>query len=85
VTCMQALTNQCDMVKYLVEGKHLPVDIRTGATQITPLLAVVTRRCSWEVEWNFTSTGRCCLKQPAEGCDKKGHDNGMPSKASAFT
>lgn len=85
---MQALTNHRDMVDFLVEGKHLPVDIRTGATQITPLLAVVTRRCSWDVDGAYTSTSRCRLEQPAQRCDRRyseGHDDGLPKASAVHT
>jgi hypothetical protein len=45
VLLAQALTNQQAVVRFLVEKKHLPVDVRAEVTGVTPLLAVVTRRC----------------------------------------
>ncbi len=35
------------MVSFLVNNKHVPVDIRAGVTGVTPLMAVATKRCSW--------------------------------------
>lgn len=41
----QALANQLETVKWLVEKGHFPVDVRAGGSRITPLMAVVTRKC----------------------------------------
>lgn len=43
--CKQALANQHDTVRYLVEKCNFPVDLCAGGSRITPLMAVITRKC----------------------------------------
>ena len=44
---VQALTNQQAVVRFLVEKKHLDVNVRAEVTGVTPLLLVATRRCAY--------------------------------------
>ncbi|BDA44617.1 hypothetical protein COCOBI_06-0930 [Coccomyxa sp. Obi] len=61
----QALTNQQQMVRFLVENKHLPVDARADGTGVTPLLAVSTARCSLLDDYRGGLGHTCC--HPTDG------------------
>ncbi|BDA44618.1 hypothetical protein COCOBI_06-0940 [Coccomyxa sp. Obi] len=57
---MAALTNQQQMVRFLVEKKYLPVDARAGGTGVTPLLAVSTRRCCFLNDYSQGGLAHTC-------------------------